>query len=56
VSGWTDEITKIAAEELGRLSPNFKYAVSCTIVQKKGAGVDVAATYVVEGIYAQQLL
>mmetsp|Transcript_70339 Transcript_70339/g.141681 ORF Transcript_70339/g.141681 Transcript_70339/m.141681 type:complete len:112 (+) Transcript_70339:92-427(+) len=44
VNGWTDEITKIAVEELARLSPNFKYAVSCTIIQKKGAGVNAAAT------------
>jgi hypothetical protein len=28
VSGWTDDITNIAIEELSRLSPNFKYAVS----------------------------
>jgi hypothetical protein len=44
VGHWNDEITKIAIEELNRLSANFKYAVSCLILQKRGAGFDVAAT------------
>ena len=44
VSGWTDDITNIAIEELSRLSPNFKYAVSCVILEKKGQGVDCSST------------
>ena len=44
VSGWTDDITKIAVEELTRMSPNFKYAVSCIILQKLGQGVDSSST------------
>ena len=44
VSGWTDDITKIAVEELTRMSPNFKYAVSCIISQKLGQGVDSSST------------
>jgi len=44
VAGWTDEVSKIAVEELSRLSTNFKYAVSCVILEKKGAGIDATAT------------
>jgi len=43
VGAWTDEVTKIAVEELQRMSPNFKYAVSCVVLQKKGAGFNTAA-------------
>lgn len=44
VNVWSDEIMKIAINELSRLSPNFKYCVTCLIVQKRGAGLDVAAS------------
>ena len=44
VAGWSDEVTRIAVEELMRVSTNFKYAISCVILEKKGAGVDTAAT------------
>lgn len=41
---WVDDISKIAVEELQRLSENFKYAVSCMIIQKKGAGIHTSAS------------
>mmetsp|Transcript_12272 Transcript_12272/g.14817 ORF Transcript_12272/g.14817 Transcript_12272/m.14817 type:complete len:112 (+) Transcript_12272:91-426(+) len=42
VGMWIDEITKIALEELSNVSTNFKYAVSCMVIQKRGAGLDCA--------------
>ena len=38
VPEWIESITSILVEKLRELSPNFKYVVSCTIVQKVGAG------------------
>ena len=44
VSGWTDEITNIALDELTKLSTNFKYAVSCVVMSKAGQGVDSSSS------------
>mmetsp|Transcript_39034 Transcript_39034/g.89922 ORF Transcript_39034/g.89922 Transcript_39034/m.89922 type:complete len:126 (+) Transcript_39034:29-406(+) len=39
VTTWSDKITELALDELQKLSDNFKYAVSCIIMQKNGAGI-----------------
>lgn len=35
----TDEVTTTCLEKMKELSSNFKYIVSCVIVQRKGAGL-----------------
>uniref|UniRef100_A0A7S2GI66 Dynein light chain Tctex-type 1 n=1 Tax=Octactis speculum TaxID=3111310 RepID=A0A7S2GI66_9STRA len=44
VAKWSDEISKITIQELQRLSRNFKYVVSCLIVQRLGAGLNCSAS------------
>eukprot|EP01041_Mallomonas_annulata_P006108 gene6108-12367_t len=39
VPEWIETITTQCIERLRELSPNFKYVVSCIIVQKLGAGI-----------------
>ena len=48
VTTWSDKITEIALDELQKLSDNFKYAVSCIIMQKNGAGIATAGRWVVQ--------
>ena len=35
----TDEVTSTCLEKMKEVSSNFKYIVSCVVIQKKGAGL-----------------
>jgi dynein light chain Tctex-type 1 len=39
ISEWTDEITSSCLDKMKDISSNFKYIISCVIIQKKGAGI-----------------
>ncbi len=41
VQGWTNAITSEILLKLKEASPNFKYIVTCTIMQKSDGGVHV---------------
>jgi len=39
VKSWTEEIMAACTRDLSKLSPNFKYIVSCLILENKGVGL-----------------
>ncbi len=44
VQGWTNAITSEVVNKLKAISTNFKYIVTCAIMQKSEAGLHVATT------------
>ncbi len=44
VQGWTNNITSEIVGRLKEASPNFKYIVTCAIMQKSDGGLHVAST------------
>eukprot|EP00753_Platysulcus_tardus_P016439 PLAT5710.1.p1 GENE.PLAT5710.1~~PLAT5710.1.p1 ORF type:complete len:115 (-),score=38.50 PLAT5710.1:93-437(-) len=44
VSDWNDEITSSSIKQLKELCSNFKYVVTCVILEKTGAGFHMSTT------------
>jgi dynein light chain Tctex-type 1 len=44
VAGWIERIAEDVVAELRQLSPNFKYCVSCAVLQQLGQGVHSATS------------
>ncbi|DAZ98432.1 TPA: hypothetical protein N0F65_001133 [Lagenidium giganteum] len=44
VTDWINIMTNSCVDDLQKLSPNFKYIVTCLLRQRKGAGLELSST------------